>query len=155
MRKSLWIGTLALALLGCEEDKPTAPSPAQNAAPVTAPATRAPAAAPVAAEEAPVKTADGELVGSISTDYLSGQVCLELYIAGNYDSQLVFDAKRNLAGAGTYSSKPCEKKDATASCRDVTSDDGLTETVIGYYYGIELDVAKQDCDDDGGVFTTL
>lgn len=155
MRKSLWIGTLALALLGCEEDKPATPiSAPQSAAPATAPATPDPAA-PVTPEAAPLKTADGELVGSTSVDYLAGKVCLELYIDGNYDSELLFDAKRNLAEAGIYSGEVCETKDATARCRKVTTDDGLTETVVGYYYGIDLDVAKQDCAEDGGDFTAL
>lgn len=155
MKKSVWLG-LTLALLACDKETPTAPPPAQTAAPRTAPVAPPPAApAEATAEPTPVQTADGELVGSAVGDYLNGQVCLELYLNGTYDQDLVFDAKRNLATAGVFSADPCDVNSAVASCKTKHTDDGLTETLVGYYFAIPLDVAEQDCADDGGLFTAF
>ncbi len=149
-----------VAFLGCDQEKPVLSSPASRdtgkplapppAAPVSTPSEQA---APPA--ETPLKTADGEFVGSVSNDYLSGKVCQDLFFSGQYDQDLVFEGRRNLAEAGAYSAQPCDASQAVASCKKVKPDGDLIETLIGYYYDIEIGLAKQDCADDGGVFSPI
>ncbi len=153
MHLRLLVAFVFSILLACER-KTLPVAPIATATPDSAPAPKP--ASPPALEPAPnYDTEDGEFVGSVAAKYLGGKACLNAYLQGNYAPDFIYTAKEQLSLSGIFSNQPCDLTGAVAVCKNVDSDFRMTETFVGYYYGISLEVAQKDCADDGGSFNSL